>query len=572
MTCTKDVQNPLKAVLRAALGLALLLVPLAASAAASPEELGLSSRFVKLETGVDMHYVEKGKGKGHVLIFLHGYTDSWRSFERNLPLVSDRFHVYALDQRGHGDSSKPECCYSQTDFAGDVLAFMDALKIRKATIVGHSMGSFVAHKVAVLEPSRVERLVLIGGAATSAGNEVILGLNEAVQALEEPIDPVFVDEFQTSTFWPGNGVPRELIDTAVSESLKVPASVWTQALAGLLAEDHSAELSRITAPTLILWGDQDGIFPFGDQQRLDNLIPDSTLRLYVPETFPESAGPGSTGHGLHVEWPERFVDDLESFVRRPKVRPASSGSDKIFNETGQKGTCYGGNCQQCRAAGFSTAHDQCAQWVVGARTSYRVRYSYTGATEGHDGAANLLMFKGDGVNDVCNISKGTCCGSDSGCPLGIGHCSGSSNSKVCTASQSCVGQFGAGGPLIDSGGATPLGFVGRLTAAYGGKPYDCDCTSGVEGQNGGFEVHVNANGTISNVHIWGPNEPNSGAGDIAFQGFAYEVQTYKALSCGTFTDGIGCTNGATRKTAFTNIDHRVMSGGNPDFNIPSTCN
>ncbi|HSN88414.1 MAG TPA: alpha/beta hydrolase [Thermoanaerobaculia bacterium] len=552
--------------------LLLTLIPLAASAAASPEDLGLSSHSVKLETGIDMHYVEKGTGKGNVLIFLHGYTDSWRSFERNLPLVSDRFHVYALDQRGHGDSSKPECCYSQTDFAADVLAFMDALKIRKATLVGHSMGSFIAHKVAVLEPSRVERLVLIGGAATSAGNEVILGLNEAVQALEDPIDPVFVDEFQTSTFWPGNGVPREFIDTAVSESLKVPASVWKQALAGLLAEDHSADLGKVTAPTLILWGDQDGIFPFGDQQRLDILIPDSTLKLYVPESFPESAGPGSTGHGLHVEWPQRFVDELESFLRRPKVRPATTGSDKIYNETGQQGTCYGADCRQCRSAGFSTAHDQCVQWVVGARTSHRVRYSYTGATEGHDGAANLLMFKGDGVNDVCNISKGTCCGSDSGCPLGIGHCSGSSNSKVCTASQSCVGQFGPGGPMLDIGGATPLGFTGRLVHRPGGKPYDCDCTSGVEGTAGGFEVYVNANGTISGVYLWGPNEPNSGAGDITTQGFAYEVQTYKALSCGTFTDGIGCTNGATRKTAFTNIDFWAQSGGNPDFDIPSTCN
>jgi pimeloyl-ACP methyl ester carboxylesterase len=273
-----------------------------AHAQTPPEAIGLTSHTVTLGTGVDLHYVEKGRGKGHVVIFLHGYTDSWRSFERDLPLVSDKFHLYALDQRGHGESSKPACCYAQPDFAADVVAFMDALKIRKATIVGHSMGSFIAQTVALNRPDRVERLVLIGSAPTSAGNEVVLGLNEAVRALADPIDPLFVREFQAGTFY--SPIPPEFLDTAVAESLKVPASVWKQALEGLLAEDHSARLSQIQVPTLILFGDHDGIFTLEDQQTLDARIPDSTFVLYA-----------GTGHGLHVEFPQRFVGDLEAFAR-----------------------------------------------------------------------------------------------------------------------------------------------------------------------------------------------------------------------------------------------------------------
>jgi pimeloyl-ACP methyl ester carboxylesterase len=306
------MRSPLRFALSAALFFGAASIGLAQTA---PEDLGLTSQRVTLRTGVDMHYVEKGNGMGHVIIFLHGYTDSWRSFERNLPLISDRFHVFALDQRGHGDSSRPVCCYTQADFAADVIAFMDALHIRKATLVGHSMGSFIAHKVAVDAPSRVERLVLVGGAPTSAGNLVILGLDEAVQTLGDPVDPEFVYAFQASTFYPENGVPEEFILTAVWESLKLPASVWKQTLAGLLAEDHSTRLAKITAPTLILWGDQDGIFTYEDQLALDVLIPDSLLKLYVPTTFPDNPGPGSTGHGLHAEWPQRFVEDLEAFAR-----------------------------------------------------------------------------------------------------------------------------------------------------------------------------------------------------------------------------------------------------------------
>ncbi|HEY0733520.1 MAG TPA: alpha/beta hydrolase [Herpetosiphonaceae bacterium] len=284
------------------LALLSVVLPGLSLAATPPEALGLESHYVRLSTGINMHYVEKGQGNGHVLIFLHGYTDSWRSFERNLPLISKKFHVYALDQRGHGDSSRPACCYTQDDFVADVAAFMDALKIKRATIVGHSMGSFVAHQFAIEYPRRTERLVLIGSAPTSFGNEVILGLNEAVQQLEDPIDPTFVREFQASTFY--RPIPPEFLDTAVSESLKLPASVWKQTLTGLLAEDHRAQLSQIKAPTLILWGDHDGIFTLEEQQELDTRIPNSTFKLYA-----------ETGHGLYVEWPQRFVDDLEAFAR-----------------------------------------------------------------------------------------------------------------------------------------------------------------------------------------------------------------------------------------------------------------
>lgn len=301
------------------LTLALLALPAAARAQAPPEELGLGSRYVDLSTGIRMHYVEKGRndGRGKVIIFLHGYTDSWRSFERNLPLLSEKFHAYAVDQRGHGDSAKPACCYRAKDFSDDLAAFMDALKIRKATVVGHSMGSLNAHKFAVEHPGRVERLVLVGSGTTLVGNPVVAGLYaDAVRYMEDPLFPSwaqFVYDFQASTFAGENGAPAEFIQTAVSESLKVPAAVWKQALEEMLAEDHVAQLGRITAPTLILYGDLDGIFTYEDNRLLDSLIPDSTLKLYHRD---ETGGhPGHTGHGLHVEWPQEFVNDLEAFAK-----------------------------------------------------------------------------------------------------------------------------------------------------------------------------------------------------------------------------------------------------------------
>ncbi len=257
---------------------------------------------VSLSTGVTLSYLEQGRKNGPVFIFLHGFTDSHRSFDLTLPRLPRSIHAYALDQRGHGGSSKPACCYTQADFAGDVIAFMNALGIKKATLVAHSMGSFIAHKVAAEHPSRIDNLVLIGSAPTGVGNPVGAELKAAVDTLEDPIDPEFVRAFQASTFY--RPIPASYLDTAVEESLEVPATVWKQALDGLLVEDHSAQLGQITAPTFIFWGDQDGFFGAADQAVLDAVIPRSKLIVYE-----------QTGHGLHVEQPQRFVHDLVRLTR-----------------------------------------------------------------------------------------------------------------------------------------------------------------------------------------------------------------------------------------------------------------
>jgi non-heme chloroperoxidase len=120
-----------------------------------------------LTTGVRLHYAEQGDIAAHPLILLHGYTDLWVSFSAVLPALAATYHAYALDQRGHGDSDRPASGYTMPDFAADVVAFMAAMGLTRATLVGHSMGSFVAQQVALAAPECVARLVLIAS-ATSA--------------------------------------------------------------------------------------------------------------------------------------------------------------------------------------------------------------------------------------------------------------------------------------------------------------------------------------------------------------------------------------------------------------------
>jgi non-heme chloroperoxidase len=256
-----------------------------------------------LSTGLRLHYAEQGDPTGEAIVFLHGYSDSWFSFSRVLPLLSPSYHAFALTQRGHGDSQKPECCYTPEDFAADVDAFMEAVGIEKATLVGASTGALFAQQAALGYPHRVGRLVLIG--AQTPANQAVTGLVEEVRALEDPVPPEFVRGFQESTIY--QPVPQEFLDTVVSESLKLPARVWRDYLDQAVLSihhDYVLELREIKAPTLMLWGEQDPLFPREEQERLAAAISGASLRVY-PET----------GHAVHWDRPEWVVRDLEGFMK-----------------------------------------------------------------------------------------------------------------------------------------------------------------------------------------------------------------------------------------------------------------
>ncbi|HXG64807.1 MAG TPA: alpha/beta hydrolase, partial [Blastocatellia bacterium] len=264
-----------------------------------------SLRFntARLSTGVRLRYAEQGDPAGRPLILLHGYSDSWFSFSRVLPALAATFHVFALDQRGHGDSDRPESGYAMPDFAADVAAFMDAMGIRRAAIAGHSMGSFVAQHVAAAAPERVARLVLIGSVTAPRRLAGFDEFQQAVESLNDPVPEEFAREFQVSTVY--QPLPDDFMQRVIAESLKLPARVWRAIMGGMLAADAAAPLKQIETPTLILWGDRDAYCRRAEQDALAASLADAVLKAY-PET----------GHALHWERPEQFVRDLEAFITR----------------------------------------------------------------------------------------------------------------------------------------------------------------------------------------------------------------------------------------------------------------
>jgi pimeloyl-ACP methyl ester carboxylesterase len=257
---------------------------------------------VRLTTGPRIHYAEQGDGEGEPIVFLHGWPDSWFSFSRVIPLLSRRLHAFVLDQRGFGDSEKPDSGYQINDFAGDVVAFLDAVSIRRATIVGHSFGSFVTRRIAVTNPGRIARMVLIG-TGMSAANPVTREVQASMEALPDPIPVEFARDFQASTVYAP--LPEPFFERIVAESLKLPARLWREVFDGLLAYEDTQQLPHIVVPTLLLWGEHDALFPSEDQDRLVAAISGANLIKY-PET----------GHCPNWERPERVATDLEVFLRQ----------------------------------------------------------------------------------------------------------------------------------------------------------------------------------------------------------------------------------------------------------------
>ena len=216
-----------------------------------------SPRFadIRLPTGIRMHYAEAGRERGGTpVILLHGYSDSWFSWSRVMPELAATHHVYALDQRGHGRTSRPREGYSLASLAADVIAFMDAKGIVRATVVGHSLGGMVAQRVAKFAPERLTGLALVATTSTTRHP----ALREFVGAIRELPDEVplqFAADFQKSTVHAA--VPTEFMDAMIAGSQKMPGRVWKALAEGFIEEPAIEPLSRVPFPVIVMSGEKD---------------------------------------------------------------------------------------------------------------------------------------------------------------------------------------------------------------------------------------------------------------------------------------------------------------------------
>ncbi|MGE4480266.1 alpha/beta fold hydrolase [Acidocella sp.] len=252
-----------------------------------------------LEDQRGLYYRQFGD-TGSQSVLLHGYLDSHMTFYRLFEALAAKHRLYTPDHRGHGESF-PAPDYTIAGFTEDAIAFIESIAEGPVHLGGHSLGGIVAQRVAARRPDLVRSLALIGTARHAGGNRTLLETAPLLEGLSDPVPDALGREFQLSSLH--EPMAEEIFSPYLQATRKVKADVWRGALAGLL--DEPAPVGDPPAmPTLILWGEEDGIFPPPDQERLRQAFPRAAFISYP-----------KTGHAPNWERPEESAAALLAFWR-----------------------------------------------------------------------------------------------------------------------------------------------------------------------------------------------------------------------------------------------------------------
>lgn len=262
----------------------------------------LASEWTTLINLRSYHYVTAGPGDAPALLYLHGYADSWRGAELLIPHLQDHFRIFALDQRGHGESDGDFDRFSVDDFVRDAVDFIEHVIDRSVTIVGHCLGGLVAQHIAAQRPDLIDRLVLIGTTDDLARNEALRALRRSISAEWTRMPREFARAFRESTV--SQALPALLIDQHIAESQRAHPAVWSKVADALLTESRSVA-HRIAAPTLLLWGERDAFLDRVTQLRLE-----TTIRQIRSVSYKD------VGHAPNLELPAQVARDILAFSRQ----------------------------------------------------------------------------------------------------------------------------------------------------------------------------------------------------------------------------------------------------------------
>ncbi len=238
-----------------------------------------TSRFVEVR-GLRLHLLESGAPGRRALCFLHGGAAHAHWFDLVTPAFADRFHVVAVDQRGHGESDWPQPpAYGTEDFAADLLELMDRLGWRQMALVGHSMGGHNAMAFAAWHPERVSALGIVDSRPALPPERVNRmherrpprlhpSVEDAVRSFrllprETRADPAVLAHLARAGLARRDGGFKYRFDPACYGSRK-PVDAWPL-------------LARVTAPTLVVRGALSRILPHDMMERMGAVIPKASV-------------------------------------------------------------------------------------------------------------------------------------------------------------------------------------------------------------------------------------------------------------------------------------------------------
>ncbi len=256
-------------------------------------------------------------GEGPPVILIHGFGGSMWQWEQQQHALSQHFRVLTPDLPGAGLSDKPEIDYRPDQMLDFFVGFMDAVKIPQATLVGNSMGAGLAIGMALAHPTRVAKLVLIDGLPQHVIEKLT---SPSVRRALETRAPSWLVSFGNILF--GGlmieSVLREIVhDPALLTPAVIERSNRNRQRPGLIKpimtvrenlplweSGFAARVGEITHPTLVIWGEEDRVFPIAVGEELHQSIKGSRF-IRIPKA----------GHIPQWERPDLVNQELITFIQ-----------------------------------------------------------------------------------------------------------------------------------------------------------------------------------------------------------------------------------------------------------------
>ncbi len=262
--------------------------------------------------GVRTRVVEAGEGNGPPLLLLHGVMVSHREFDDVIDPFAERFHVIAPDFPGFGESEKPNparYAYGIETFAEATADLVAAFGVGRVSILGHGLGGAVALTLAATHAELVQRLVLVDALCYPAPQSFrtrlphlpVIGGIVFKQLYGRAL---FRAYFRDEVYTPGAPVPLERIDEHYDLFNTPSARESAHAVMKSMLDTRAivARLSRVTTPTLVVWGRDDRIHPVAHASRLARELRGAKLEIM------------DAAHSPHEERPRELVAIVTQFL------------------------------------------------------------------------------------------------------------------------------------------------------------------------------------------------------------------------------------------------------------------
>jgi pimeloyl-ACP methyl ester carboxylesterase len=224
--------------------------------------------------GQKIQYVEAGSGP--TVILLHGLGGSSQAWNFNIGPLAEKFHVFVPDQIGFGKSDKPLVNYRIRTYVDFLDQFCKQLKIERATLVGNSMGGWIAAMFTASFPDRVDKLVLVDAAGYTPPKDfdmrTLFGLNPTTR---EGMKVLLAKVFYNKAFQTDAGIDQAMTVRLAAGDGYTIESITESIIRG---EDFLDDVVKtIKRPTLIVWGRQDGLVSLADGERFNKDITGSKM-------------------------------------------------------------------------------------------------------------------------------------------------------------------------------------------------------------------------------------------------------------------------------------------------------